>query len=150
MEDELNKKTIIHFKRDFSCKAETLFEAFLSAEVFRSWFCPPGFEAGKYSIVPVTGGEYKCELLKNGEHVLTINGSYIEIERYDKLVFTLIYEPDVSDIGECRVTIVFTEKDNITNITLNQEIYRTIDTEGRTKGWEFMFSKLEEILTINK
>ncbi len=78
--------------------------------------------------------------------MLTIKGTYKEIEKYKKLVFTLEYDPDISEIGECRVTIVFNSKGTATTILLNQEIYKSIETEGRTKGWNFMFSQLEEKL----
>ena len=139
-------KTLIHLEREFPCPVEPLFDAFLSAEEFRNWFSPPGFEAGSFRLDPVVGGEYRCEFLKQGKYVLTIKGTYKEIEKYKKLVFTLEYDPDISEISECKVTIVFSTKGNSATIVLNQEIYKPIETEGRTKGWSFMFSKLEENL----
>lgn len=144
--EDLKDKTIIHLKREFACKAEPLFESFLSAEEFRSWFCPPGFEPGNFTVNPYPGGEYRCEFLKGGEFVLTIKGKYTEILKYTKLIFTLMYEPDAQGIGECKVTVTFNEKDDNTTLVLNQEIFQTIDAEGRTKGWEFMFTKLDKIL----
>ncbi len=139
-------KTLIHLERDFPCPVEPLFESFLSAEEFRNWFSPPGFEAGSFMLDPVVGGKYRCDFLKQGKHVLTIKGIYKEIERYKKLVFTLEYDPDVSEIGECKVTISFSSKGNTASIVLNQEIFKSIEAEGRTKGWNYMFSRLEDNL----
>jgi len=147
MDNPETGKTLIHLEREFPCPVEPLFDAFLSAEEFRNWFSPPGFEAGSFMLDPVVGGKYRCEFLKQGKYVLTIKGMYKEIEKYKRLVFTLEYDPDVSAIGECKVTIVFNSKGTATTILLNQEIYKTIEAEGRTKGWNFMFSHLEEILT---
>ncbi|HMT12988.1 MAG TPA: hypothetical protein PKA39_15365, partial [Ignavibacteria bacterium] len=59
------------------------------------------------------------------------------------------YDPDVSEIGECKVTISFSSKGNTASIVLNQEIFKSIKAEGRTKGWNYMFSRLEDNL-INK
>lgn len=146
MEQTSAEKTLIHLEREFRCPVQPLFEAFLSAEEFRNWFCPPGFEPGNYALDPRAGGEYKCELLKNGIHALSIKGRYLEIERYRKLSFTLEYDPDISGLGECKVTVSFSGSGSNAKIILNQEIYKTIDTEGRTKGWSFMFSRLEENL----
>ena len=146
MDNTETGKTLIHLERDFPCPVEPLFEAFLSAEEFRNWFSPPGLEAGDFSLDPVVGGRDKCEFLKQGKYVLTIKGIYIEIERYKKLVFTLEYDPDVSEIGECKVTISFSSKGNTASIVLNQEIFKSIEAEGRTKGWNYMFSRLEETL----
>lgn len=142
-------KTLIHLEREFPCPVEPLFDAFLSPEEFRKWFSPPGFDAGSFWLDPVIGGEYWCEFHKLGKYALTIKGIYKEIEKYKKLVFTLEYDPDISEIGECKVTIAFSSKGNSTAIVLNQEIYKSIDAEGRTKGWSFMFSKLEENLIRN-
>ncbi len=150
MEEFTKDKTLIHLKRDFPCPVKPLFDAFLSAEEFRRWFSPPGLEAGNFKVDPVVGGNYRCEFLKQNEYVLTIKGKYIEIDRYKTISFSLMYDPDISEIGECKVTINFTDKGSTSQIVLNQEIYKTIDAEGRTKGWGFMFSKLEEILNNNK
>ena len=150
MEEQVKDKTLIRLKRKFTSPVKPLFEAFLSAEEFREWFSPPGFEAGNFTIDPVVGGDYNCEFLKQNVHVLTIKGKYIIIERYKKISFTLMYDPDVSSIGQCNVHLIFDEKEDHTEIILLQEIYRTIDAEGRTKGWEFMFTNLENILTDKK
>ena len=149
MEEEIKDKTIIYLKRDFPCSAEDLFEAFLNETVFSKWFCPPGFEAGKFKVSPFVGGGYNCEFLRGGKYILTIKGKYVEINRFSSIVFTLMYEPDAADVGECRVSLKFNNSGYLTTLVLTQEIYRNIDSTGRTKGWEYMFGVLEKFF-INK
>lgn len=146
MEEISKERTLIHLKREFESRVEPLFDAFLSAEEFKKWFSPPGLDPGNFSLDPVVDGEYSCEFYRQNEYFLTIKGKYLAIERYSKISFSLMYSPDISDIGECRVTVSFHEKGDTSEIVLNQEIYKTINAEGRTKGWEFMFSRLNEIL----
>ena len=146
MGDISKERTLIHLKREFESRVEPLFDAFLSAEEFRKWFSPPGLEPGNFSINPVVGGIYECEFYRQNEYFLKIKGKYLLIEKYKTISFSLIYDPDVSGIGECRVTVNFKEKGNTSEIILNQEIFKKIDAEGRTKGWEFMFNRLNEIL----
>ena len=146
MNNQIAGKTIIHLKRTFPFRSKPLFEAFLSPEQFRKWFSPPGFTVINVEIASVAGGSYKCELEKADGMKLVIRGRYEEIVVNSKICFTFEYEPDLSDIGESKVTVSFNETGDNTEITLVQEIYRDIPTEGRTKGWEYMFSALEGIL----
>ena len=146
MDENFKNKTIIKLKRTFPCTTGILFEAFLDPEVFRQWFSPHGFTAKKVEINPVIGGEYKCELERTDGMKLVIKGRYEEIIEYSKICFTFMYEPDVSSLGTSKVTVTFTETGNSTEIILFQEINKVISTEGRAKGCEHMFSKLEEII----
>jgi uncharacterized protein YndB with AHSA1/START domain len=139
-------KTIIHLKRTFPFRSKPLFEAFLNPEQFRKWFSPPGFRVIKVEMTPVAGGAYECELEKADGMKLVIRGKYEEIVINSKICFTFEYEPDLSAIGESKVTVSFNESGDNTEITLVQEVYKDIPTEGRTKGWEYMFSLLEGIL----
>lgn len=150
MEEQIKDKTLIHLRREFPHPAKPLFEAFLSAEKFREWFSPPGLEAGNFTVNPVVGGNYNCEFLNQNKHVLTIKGEYKNIEKYKTISFTLMYEPDVSSIGVCNVKITFEDKGDHTEIVLLQEIFKKVDAEGRTKGWGFMFGKLQNILDSRK
>jgi uncharacterized protein YndB with AHSA1/START domain len=139
-------KTIIHLKRSFPFPAKSLFEAFLTADQFRQWFSPPGFEVGTVEINPVVGGVYFCQLVKENKPTLAVKGNYIAINRYDTISFTFLYEPDLSAMGESKVTVTFNEKDNNTEITLLQEIYKTIPSEGRSKGWGHILNNLERYI----
>lgn len=139
-------KTIIHLKRSFPCSIRPLFDAFLDAEIFRQWFSPPGYEVGTVSINPVEGGNYSCQLLKENKPALLIRGKYIYIKDNSSISFSFLYEPDVSSMGETKVTVTFKEYGGNTEITLIQEIYKDIPTEGRTKGWEYILDKLEKLL----
>lgn len=146
MAEEIKDKTLIYLKREFPCSAEELFKAFLKEELFSKWFCPPGFEAGNFKISPFEGGGYNCEFLKEGKHVLTIKGEYKEIKKFSRLIFTLMYDPDHSNIGKCIITVSFSGSDSETTLVLNQEINGKIESSGRTKGWEFMFGVLEKLI----
>lgn len=139
-------KTLIHLKRSFPSPARPLFEAFLDPGQFRQWFSPPGFDVGEVEINPVVGGDYFCQLLKENKPTLAVKGNYIAINRYDTISFTFFYEPDLSSMGESKVTVTFSENGNNTEITLLQEIFKTIPSEGRSKGWEHIFNNLEKFI----
>ena len=65
---------------------------------------------------------------------------------HEKISYTYHYVPDTSGLGESLVCFYFSGNENETVIELVQEIYKPVNTEGRTRGWEGGFDKMELFL----
>jgi uncharacterized protein YndB with AHSA1/START domain len=141
--------TVIQCKRTFRHPVKKVFEAFLDPQKVKQWFGPKEFSIGSVNLTPVVNGILEIEMITPKNDVLWVKGNYTEIIPETRIAYTFIYEPDAPGLGKTLVTIHFTSKGAETEVTLVHTIYKTINPEGRTKGWEAGFDKLEAILENN-
>jgi uncharacterized protein YndB with AHSA1/START domain len=148
MENQENK-TIIQYRRTFHHAIERVFEAFLDPAQVKVWFGPKEFSIGKVKLTPEPGGNIDIEMITPNGAVLWAKGIYREIIPLEKISYTFSYVPDGPGLGESLVSFYFTAKGNETEVALVHEIYKTINPEGRTKGWEDGFDKMDLLLQKN-
>jgi uncharacterized protein YndB with AHSA1/START domain len=138
-------KTIIRCKRTFRHPVEKVFDAFLHPEHLKEWFGPKEVTIGQVMLLPVIGGKLDIEMI-TPTGVLWVKGIFREIDLYKKISYSYHYVPDASGLGESLVNFYFSGYENQTEIELVQEIYKPVKAEGRTKGWEGGFDKMELFL----
>jgi uncharacterized protein YndB with AHSA1/START domain len=138
-------KTIIHCKRIFKHPVEKVFDAFLNPLHIKEWFGPKEITIGQVMLSPVAGGNLDIEMI-SPTGVLWVKGIFREIVLHKKISYTYHYVPDASGLGESLVSFYFSSYENKTEIELVQEIYKSVKVEGRTKGWEGGFDKMEIFL----
>ena len=139
-------KTIIHCKRVFKHPVEKVFDAFLNPLHVKEWFGPKEITIGQVMLSPVVGGNLDIEMITS-TGVLWVKGIFREIVLHKKISYAYHYVPDASGLGESLVSFYFSSNENETEIELVQEIYKSINAEGRTKGWEGGFDKMEIFLS---
>jgi uncharacterized protein YndB with AHSA1/START domain len=138
-------KTIIHCKRVFKHPVKKVFEAFLNPLHLKEWFGPKEIIVGQVILSPVVGGNLDIEMI-SPTGIFWVRGIFREIILHKKISYDYHYAPDVSGFGESLVNFYFSGNENETEIELVQEIYKSIDADGRTKGWEGGFDKLKIFL----
>ena len=138
-------KTIIHCKRVFKHPIEKVFNAFLNSMHVKEWFGPKEITIGQVMLSPVVGGNLDIEMI-TPTGILWVKGIFREIVLNKKISYTYHYVPDTTGFGESLVNFYFSGNENGTEIELVQEIYKPINAEGKTKGWEGGFDKLEIFL----
>ncbi|HYG16806.1 MAG TPA: SRPBCC domain-containing protein [Bacteroidia bacterium] len=139
-------KTIIQYKHTFKHPVGKVFRAFLEAASVKLWFGPKEFSIGTVELEPKVGGNLSIEMISPRGDVFWMKGLFTEITEDYKIVYDAVYEPDVPNLGNYRVSYLFKAGGQQTEVTVVQEIYKVINPEGRTKGWEDGFAKLEAIL----
>ncbi|MEP6950948.1 MAG: SRPBCC domain-containing protein [Ginsengibacter sp.] len=137
--------TIIHCKRVFKHPVKKVFDAFLNPLHIKEWFGPKECTIGQVMLSPVVGGNLTIEMIST-TGVLWVNGIFREIVLHKKISYEYHYVPDTSGLGESLVTLYFSGNEIETEIELVQEIYKSINAEGRSGGWEGGFDKLEIFL----
>jgi len=124
-------------------------------KVFDAWFNPkllsqfmrgmPEMPESEVEIDPREGGHFTFTMLL-GEKKIPHTGTYLQISRPDKLVFTWVSEYSVVD--NSTVTLNFTKiAENKTNLRLSH--VRFIDEETRAAhegGWKCVLANLHEVL----
>ncbi len=123
---------------------EKVFDAWLDPEILSRFMLPmPGMPKPKTKIDARPGGRFTI-LMDVGEKVIPHSGTYLEIERPNRLVFS--WESPFSTDGST-VTLVFTaEQTNTTRLELTHEKFP--DQESRDNheaGWGNIFNVLGEI-----
>jgi uncharacterized protein YndB with AHSA1/START domain len=137
--------TIIHHKRVFKHPVEKVFDAFLNPLQVKEWFGPKEFRIGQVMLSPVVGGAFDVEMI-SPTGILWVKGIFREIVLHKKISYAYRYIPDPSAMGESLVNFYFSGNENETEIELVQEIYKPVNVEGRSRGWEGAFDKIERFL----
>lgn len=140
-------KTIITCKRHFKHPVAKVFGAFLDAEKVKQWFGPKEFSIGEVHLQPHVNGSLEIEMITPRGDKLWVKGAYTAIVPNEKIEYTFVYVPDMPNLGETLVTVHFSDIDGGTEATLIHTIYKTINPDGRAKGWEDGFDKMEKLLT---
>jgi two-component system cell cycle response regulator DivK len=121
--------------RRFEAAPERLFDAWLDAETLGRWlFATPDGEMVRVEADARVGGSYAIVERRDGEDVLH-TGSYEEIERPDRLVFTL-QVPKYSEAVE-RVTVTIAPAEGGAELTLSQTLAPETSAmaERIAQGW---------------
>ena len=140
---------------DLSVNIDKIINASIK-KVFDAWLNPhmlskfmmgmPDMPETDVEIDPREGGNFKFIMHYRGEK-LPHTGTYLEIRRPDKLVFTWVSHHSV--VENSTVTLNFTKIDeNKTNISLSH--VKFIDEESRAAhegGWGCILDKLSDIIS---
>ena len=124
-------------------------------KIFDAWFNPkllsqfmrgmPEMSESEVEIDPREGGHFTF-IMSLGERKIPHTGTYLEISRPNKLVFTWVSEYSVVD--NSTVTLNFTKIDeNKTKLSLSH--VRFIDEEtraGHEGGWKCVLDNLHEVM----
>ena len=122
-----------------------VFDAWLDPKTLSRFILPmPGMEEPQVENEAIEGGSFSI-LMKVGDEKVPHTGTYLEIDRPNKLVFT--WESPAST-DDSVVTLNFTEtNDGKTNIELTH--VRFVDEERRSNhegGWSNILNKLNDVV----
>ena len=137
----------LQVKRTFQAPRERVFHAWTDRAELVRWFAPSADYSTVVSELDLrVGGRYRVEMRQKGGNVHTVFGTYQEIKRPEKIVFTWRWEGEASP-DDTLVTIEFHDLGNSTEVILTHE--RLPSTEARDKhthGWNGCMDQLAGIL----
>jgi len=133
----------LQLQKTFSAPIEKVYEAWLNAETLSRFMTPmPGMPQPR---TEVENGSFAIYMIVDGQEI-PHSGKYLEIKRYDKLVFTWV-SPFSTD--DSTVTILFSStQDGGTTIDFSHVKFP--DEESRNNhegGWKAILDCLDTILT---
>jgi uncharacterized protein YndB with AHSA1/START domain len=138
--------TIINCRKVFAHPVNKVFQAFLDPAAVKQWFGPFAFTIGNVLLDARINGALEIEMIAPNGQTLWVKGTYTEIVPLVRIAYTFSYEPDTPGLGQTLVTIHFQARGPETEVTIIHTIYKTINPEGRSKGWEDGFAKMELLL----
>ena len=140
-------KNKVYISRTFQHPVEKVFEAFINPEWIKNWWGPLNVLTFNIEVDLKVGGKYKFGMQKQNGEIFHITGEYKDIIPNQLLIFSSSYENLPSPPPESTVIIKFKSLDTRTEVSLIQEFkVAPPDFENRTKSWEMMLGRIEELL----
>lgn len=129
--------------RSFNAPRQTVFDAFTSFEMMKSWFGPGTCEVQGGSVDFTEGGAYRFDL-KTQMGEMTVSGRYTSITPPEKIAFTWKWEDDEDwEQLESLVVIEFRDHGASTEVRLVQTGFPSEESRGNHEhGWCGSFDKL--------
>ena len=88
---------LVTVRREIAAPAEDLFDAWLDAQSLGSWLRPSGIRETRAETDPRVGGAFRIVMVED-EFSILHTGTYLEIARPRRLVFTCLRPPPGSGI----------------------------------------------------
>jgi len=134
----------LNVSRTINATPEALFNAWLDPEMLARFMAPgPDMTVPHAANDPVVGGRFDI-VMKSGDQELPHAGTYKEITRHSRLVFT--WESPMS-VDSSTVTLTFAPVDGGTEINLHHARFQNEEMRNNHEGgWIAILGKLEVAL----
>lgn len=141
-----NPETTLVVKRTFSASRDAVFNAWTDPNALKQWF-----HAGDDMTTPIhevdlrVGGKYRLGMQAKDDNTLyVVHGTYREVQRPEKLVYTWSWEGQ--EAAETLVTVLFRELENSTEVVLTHEQFPSVEERDKHhEGWRACFKQLAEM-----
>ncbi len=138
----------VRVTRQFNASPERVFDAWLTPEMVGQWMAGPGVreeEVLRLAIDARVGGKFSFFVRRAGEEIDHV-GTYLEIDRPRRLVFTWHIEKEEDELS--RVTVEIAPRDSGCELTLTHEMdAKWAEYASRTEnGWATMIGVLDRFL----
>ena len=141
------EETTLQLRRVFKAPREAVFAAWTRPEQMKKWIIPePGFTTPAVEVDLRVGGKYRIQMLSSKGNNHTAIGTYREILRPEKLVFTWAWL-EYPMHGETQVTIEFLERGGATEMVFTHEFFPTrASRDDHNRGWTGALGHLQKFL----
>ena len=131
----------VSVRREIAAPAETLFDAWLDAESLGAWMRPRVISETRAETDPREGGEFRIVMVR-GEDELLHRGTYREIERPNRLVFT--WSSPATGHRDSVVTVTFEPLASGSTIVAIHQVGLPDEASraGHTEGWSDALAEL--------
>ena len=138
----------LRMSRFIRAPREKVFDAFLDAEALRQWHHPRAMTVAEASAQAEVGGRYRVVLQARDGSQMAVGGTYREIRRPERLVYTWQWEGGGPMSGTSSlVEIDFIEKDGGTELQMHHSGFANeAERDGHGRGWNASFNHLTELL----
>lgn len=133
-------------QRTFDSAREDVFEAWTSPEVMRRWLAAEHDWTTPTAEVDLRpGGRVRVSMAETaGEPVHTFEGTYLEVEPPERIVFTLEWQGEDADGVTSTVAVEFHEQDGRTTVVLHQTGLASEESrDDHEDGWTKCLVNLE-------
>lgn len=132
----------LRIEREFDAPVELVFELWESAEHVMRWWGPEEFTTTWMEWDPHPGRRWRATMAARGYGVFGMGGTFREVERNRRLVFTFAWDEDSGRDQDTLVTVTFEARGGRTLQTFHQTPFSTAAIrDSHTGGWSSLFRK---------
>jgi len=130
-------------ERTIAAPPERVFDAFTQAQQLARWFGPTDeYTITVHALEARAGGRYRVEMKHSGGNVHFVAGTYEQVSRPNRLVFSWAWE-NKPEFGTSRITVNLEANGTGTRLSLVQEQLPTAEArEAHAHGWNGSLDKL--------
>jgi uncharacterized protein YndB with AHSA1/START domain len=137
----------LRIERVLPAAPQVVFRAFTAPDELAQWWGPEGFTIPSVEIDPQLGGRYRIEMRPPEGDAFFLSGEFREVDPPRRLAYTFAWEDPDPDDTETLVDLSFRDLGDSTEVTLNQDPFRTeARLELHRDGWTDTLDKLERHL----
>jgi uncharacterized protein YndB with AHSA1/START domain len=140
--------TTLVLRHVFNAPIERVYDAWLTPEILREFYCPDDNTGAFADVDARIGGAYRIGMrLPDGE-IYVSYGVFRELDRPRKIVCTQQWEEDEKALEhETLMTLEFVAKGSQTELTLTHQNLRDEKSrDSHAEGWAGCFTKLEAVV----
>jgi len=135
-------------RREIAAPAEDLFDAWLDAQSLGSWLRPSGIRETRAETDPREGGSFRIIMVDEGESDLLHSGTYREIDRPRRLVFT--WSSHATHFRDSVVTVTFQPSSSSTVVVIHQVGLPDEEAQASHEGgWSDALRELDRTIRDN-
>ena len=138
-------ETFLNLRRTFPAPRDLVFKVWTEPEALEGWFKLRNRQTRVVKLDLRIGGSFAFESRDRVGETMMISGSYLEIVRPERLVFT--WTASMTDDHETMVTLEFLERGKATEVVLTHERFTSeAMVAGHQAGWNYMLDQLTTVL----
>ena len=137
----------LQLSREIRAPREKVFDAFVTEAAMREWMCPRGMTVPALELDARVGGGFRITMrARDGEH-FTVQASYREIARPERLVYTWQWLREGMPNVETLITVTFAERDGATRVHMTHTGFPDqAMADSHEGGWSSCFNRLADLL----
>lgn len=138
----------VYITRQFQCSTTELFNWFIDPQLVTQWFGPKNFVTEHVEVDFKIGGAYRIILMNPDGHRFSIIGTYQEIDRPNKIVFSFGYQDHPNPPPSSIIKLAFEESEKgVSELVFVQEFEtEPADMATRTEVWGIMLDTLATLV----
>jgi uncharacterized protein YndB with AHSA1/START domain len=141
--------------KTYNAPIERVWDAWTNADNIKQWLSPEGMTNPDVSVDLRVGGSYRNVMqghnMPDPKHngKMAVGGTYLEIDKPNKLMFTWLWEGEPAETHTSTVTVYLKKiDDHKTELTLIHNGFADDDMQQQhDMGWTSTFRKLEQFLS---
>ncbi|MEP6625010.1 MAG: SRPBCC domain-containing protein [Acidimicrobiia bacterium] len=139
----MNDTYAVTVRREIAAPAEDLFDAWLDAESLGAWMKPGDTRETSAETDPRVGGAFRI-VMETDEHSMVHSGTYQEIDRPHRLVFT--WNSAATEFRDSIVTVTFEPSAESTLVEIHQVGLPDEGAQsGHHAGWSGALAELDRL-----
>ncbi|HZM35916.1 MAG TPA: SRPBCC domain-containing protein [Burkholderiales bacterium] len=137
----------LRLSREIRASRDKVFDAFVTEAAMREWMCPRGMTVPALELDARVGGGFRITMrARNGEQ-FTVQASYREIARPERLVYSWQWVGEGMPNVETLITVTFAERNGATRVQMTHTGFpEQAMADSHQEGWGSCFNRLSDLL----